>query len=193
MSSRFMPGDNDVPSNKFQLTSYADLQRRETPLALRRLIELQHRPILGNFDVAHLQAIHRYLFQDVYNWAGEIRSVTISKPDATFPPPQYLKLSLESLFGELAGENFLKDLSAPAWASRAAYYLGEINAIHPFREGNGRTQREFIRELALAGGHSLVWTAHTPEEMIDASKRSFLGRDYSALEHIIKTCLSIRS
>ena len=105
-----MPGDNDVPSNKFQLTSYADLQRRETPLALRRLIELQHRPILGNFDVAHLQAIHRYLFQDVYNWAGEIRSVTISKPDATFPPPQYLKPSLESLFGELAGENFLKDL-----------------------------------------------------------------------------------
>jgi cell filamentation protein len=65
MSFRFMPGDNDVPSNKFQLTSYADLQRRETPLALRRLIELQHRPILGNFDVAHLQAIHRYLFQDV--------------------------------------------------------------------------------------------------------------------------------
>lgn len=188
-----MPGDNDVPSNKFQLTSYADLQRRETPLALRRLIELQHRPILGNFDVAHLQAIHRYLFQDVYNWAGEIRSVTISKPDATFPPPQYLKSSLESLFGELAGENFLKDLSAPGWANRAAYYLGEINAIHPFREGNGRTQREFIRELALAGGHSLVWTADTPEEMIDASKRSFLGRDYSALEHIIKTCLSIRS
>jgi cell filamentation protein len=193
MSSRSMPGDNDVPSNKFHLTSYADLQRRETPLVLRRLIELQHKPILGNFDVTHIQAIHRYLFQDIYGWAGEIRSVTISKPDAMFPPPQHLKPSLDSLFGELAAEGFLKDLAAPAWANRAAYYLGEINAIHPFREGNGRAQREFIRELALANGHSLVWADQTLEEMIDASKRSFLGRDYSALEHILKTSLGIRS
>jgi cell filamentation protein len=188
-----MPGDNDVPSNKFNLTSYADLQRRETPLVLRRLVELQHKPIPGNFDVTHLQAIHRYLFQDVYDWAGEIRSVTISKPDAMFPPPQHLKPSLDALFGELAAERFLKDLSAPAWANRAAYYLGEINAIHPFREGNGRTQREFIRELALAGGHSLVWADHTSEEMVDASKRSLLRGDYSALEHILRTSLGIRS
>ena len=188
-----MPGDNEVPSNKLHLTSYADLQRRETPLALRRLVELQHRPILGSFDVAHLHAIHRYLFQDVYDWAGEIRSVTISKPGAMFPPPQHLRPSLDSLFRELAGEKFLKDLSAPAWANRAAYYLGEINAIHPFRGGNGRTQREFIRELAFAGGHSLVWADQTPEEMIDAAKRSFLGRDHSALEHILKISLGIRS
>jgi cell filamentation protein len=97
MSSRSMPGDNDVPSNKFHLTSYAELQRRETPLVLRRLVELQHKPIPGNFDVTHLQAIHRYLFQDVYDWAGEIRSVTISKPDAMFPPPQHLKPSLDAL------------------------------------------------------------------------------------------------
>jgi cell filamentation protein len=193
MSSRSMPGDNDVPSNKFHLTSYADLQRRETPLVLRRLVELQHKPILGNFDVTHLQAIHRYLFQDVYDWAGEIRSVSISKPDAMFPPPQHLKPSLDALFGELAAERFLKDLSAPAWANRAAYYFGEINAIHPFREGNGRAQREFIRELALVDRHSLVWADQTLEEMIDASKRSFLGRDYSALEHILKTSLGIRN
>jgi cell filamentation protein len=188
-----MPSDNDVPSNKVRLTSYADLQRRETPLALRRLVELQHKPIPGNFDATHLQAIHRYLFQDVYEWAGEIRSVTISKPDAMFPPPQHLKRSLDSLFGELAAERLLKDLSAPVWANRAAYYLGEINAIHPFREGNGRTQREFIRELAWVGGHPLVWADRTLEEMIDASKRSFLGRDYSALEHILKTSIGIRS
>jgi fido (protein-threonine AMPylation protein) len=126
MSSRSMPGDNDVPSNKFQLTSYADLQRRETPLVLRRLIELQHRPILGNFDLAHLQAIHRYLFQDVYDWAGEIRSVTISKPDATFPPPQYLKPSLES-GGEMEGQH-----TYPG-------HFSEMGVMSPYLSQDGRS------------------------------------------------------
>jgi len=165
------------------------LQRRETPLALRRLLELQQTPIAGNFDTAHLRAIHRYIFQDIYDWAGDLRTVTIAKPGAPFPPPEYLKASLDTLFAELAQENRLKNLPAQAWAQRAAYFLGEINAIHPFREGNGRTQREFIRELAVACGHRLVWVGHTQEEMINASQLSFLRKDYSGLERILAASL----
>lgn len=182
---------SDVPGNKFGLTSQAELHRRETPLALRRLLELQQSPIAGNFDAGHLRAIHRYIFQDVYDWAGELRSVGISKPRAIFPTPQFIEPGLDALFAELAWENRLKNLPASPWAHRAAYFLGEINAIHPFREGNGRTQREFIRELALAGGHRLVWANHTQEEMIYASQLSFLRKDYAALERILQTSLNL--
>lgn len=185
------PDEAAVPENKFGISSQADLQRLETPLALRRLLELQQSPVRGNYDTAHLQAIHRYIFLDVYPWAGELRTVSISKPDAIFPPPDYLGPSLDALFAELARDGLLKQLSASAWAHRAAYYLGEINAIHPFREGNGRTQREFIRELALSGGHRLTWAGQTQEEMIRASKLSLLRRNYSGLERVLLAALNL--
>lgn len=189
MPPRKQPEEGAVPVNKFNITDLAKLQRVETPLALRRLLELQRDPIRGRFDTRHLQRVHRYIFQDVYPWAGELRTVNISKPDAMFPPPQYLRESLDTLFAELAHESLLKNMAAAAWAHRAAYFLGEINAIHPFREGNGRTQREFVRELAFAGGHRLAWKGHTQEEMIEASKLSHLRRDYSVLERILRDSL----
>ncbi|HUH61738.1 MAG TPA: Fic family protein [Terracidiphilus sp.] len=162
-----------------------ELQLVETPLAMRRLLELQHRQLRGNFDTPHLQAIHRHLFQDIYPWAGELRTVRIAKPGALFPLPQYLKQGLDALFAELAKEDRLKNLSIPDWAHRAAYYLGEINAIHPFREGNGRTQREFIRQLGRSAGHHLSWEGFDQEGMIRASQASFAQRDYSALQQIL--------
>ena len=189
MPSRSGHSSSDVPDNRFGLTVLADLQRRETPLALRRLLELQQEPIAGNFDTEHLRAIHRYIFQDVYDWAGELRAVNIAKAQAIFPPPQFLKSSLDALFAELARESCLRLLPPSAWPHRAAYFLGEINAVHPFREGNGRTQREFIRELALAAGHRLVWASLTQEEMIRASQLSFVRKDYSALERILAGAL----
>jgi cell filamentation protein len=191
MSERFRQDDNPAPSNRFGITNHADLQRLETPLALRRLLELQESPIRGSFDAEHLRAVHRYIFQDVSDWAGRLRAVSISKPGALFPPPQYLRESLDALFDEVAREGLLKGLSRANWARRAAYHLGEINAIHPFREGNGRTQREFIRELALAGGHRLTWAARTQEEMIGASQLSFLRKDYSGLEEILASSLDL--
>lgn len=190
MAKQISQDENGVLCNRFGITNHANLQRIETPLALRRLLELQEKPIIGNFDTAHLQAIHRYIFQDVYAWAGEFRVVTISKPGALFPPPHYLKQNLDALFDELAREGHLKRLSRADWAHRGACYLGEINAIHPFREGNGRTQREFIRELAQAGGHLLIWPACTQEEMIQASQLSFVRKDYSALEKILGPSLT---
>jgi cell filamentation protein len=185
MSPRYRTDENSAPPNKFGITNLADLQRIETPLALRRLLELQRNPVRGILDTEHLRAVHRYMFRDVYDWAGELRSVNISKQGAIFPPPEHLRPNLDKLFAELTQEEQLRNLPAPAWAHRAAYFLGEINAIHPFREGNGRAQREFIRELAFAGGHRLVWGGHTQQEMIDASRLSHLRQDYSGLERIL--------
>src|SRR5579863_8062210 len=96
------PDESDVPENRFGIVEPAELQRIETALALRRLLELQLDPLGGKFDAAHLCAIHRYLFQDVYTWAGELRTVHISKAGAFFPPPQYLRENLDALLAKLA-------------------------------------------------------------------------------------------
>jgi cell filamentation protein len=87
----------------------------------------------------------------------------------------------------------LESLAANEFSQRAAFYLGEINAIHPFREGNGRTQREFIRQIALYAGHPLSWsvagTGFTQQQMIDASIASLTRGDNSGLAAIIVSAL----
>jgi cell filamentation protein len=91
---------------------------------------------------------------------------------------QFLEKNLESTVANLAAENHLKGLDADTFAHRAAYYLGELNSIHPFREGNGRTQREFIRQLGSEAGYSINWSRVTREQMYNASVESHnLGKN----------------
>lgn len=156
-----------------------------------RVLELEKHPILGHFDIAHLRAIHRHIFQDIFPWAGDFREVRTSRSDSFgFPPPQFILPSLDKLFTELKAEKHLKGLNADTFAKRAAYYLGELNAIHPFREGNGRTQREFIRTLALSAGHKLTWHNLDQHENNEASRLSYAKGDVSGLERIIRARLS---
>jgi cell filamentation protein len=129
-------------------------------------------PLSGESDLAHLKAIHRYMFQDVYEWAGQFRTVNISKGGRLFGLADFLEPSLQQVLTKLAAEKHLVNLDADTFAGRAAYFLGELNAAHPFREGNGRMQREFIREQGLKAGHYIDWRAATAEEMIEASQVS---------------------
>jgi cell filamentation protein len=78
---------------------------------------------------------------------------------------------------------------ADKFAEKSRYYLGELNASHPFREGSERTQREFIPELGLKAGHYIDWRGTTPEEMTEASRRSHVTGDVSLFVEIIKKCL----
>ncbi len=95
--------------------------------------ELALHPIAGNFDLAHLQAIHKHLFGDVYEWAGELRTVDIAKGHSYFAHYAYLESSATPIFAQLTKEHFLAGLDVTAFSERAAYYLGEMNALHPFR------------------------------------------------------------
>ena len=145
-----------------------ELAKIEASLTYVRIIELHERPVVGNFDRAHLQAIHKHIFQDVYPWAGKAREgAEIAKPGSPFFAfSQYIAPSLDKVAAQLKSEDQLRGLSADTFSIRAGHYLGELNAIHPFREGNGRTQQEFIRELALQAGHTLEWTRITREQCI---------------------------
>jgi cell filamentation protein len=99
-----------------------------------RLRQLEHKPLAGAFDTRHLQGIHHHIFQDLYTWAGEFRTVDLSKAGSLFGLVQHIDPSLNRTFAELQIERHLNGAGLKRFSSRAAYYLGEINAIHPFRE-----------------------------------------------------------
>lgn len=183
------PGTN-VLKNLRDIRDPDSLAKFEGNMTTRRLIELSNEPAPGRFDAAHLKAIHRYIFQDVFDWAGEFRTVNIGKSGTLFALAAHIDVTLSQTFTKLHAERYLDGADFARFCARAAFFLGEINAIHPFREGNGRTQREFIRQLALRGGFATDWSRITREQMIEASQRSFKG-DYAGLEQLLKAALSV--
>jgi cell filamentation protein len=106
-----------------------------------------------------------------------------------FGVPQYIPSALSEVLNKLKAESLLVGLDIDRFANRAGYYLGEINAIHPFREGNGRTQREFIRQLALRCGFVMDWTGMSKEENTEASILSHLRGDESGLVRIVRAAI----
>ena len=181
---------NGVLRNKLGITDAALLQQAETTFVALRQAELARQPPGDQFDLDHLCAIHRTLFQDVYEWAGEIRQVDISKGTSLFAHFSYIAANAQTLFASLAGEQALRGLPPDQFASRAAYFLGELNVLHPFREGNGRTQRIFFTQLAAQAGYALDWSLISAQQMIDASILSLLHADNRAFEHIFQSILT---
>jgi cell filamentation protein len=121
------------------------------------------------FDFDHLKAIHKHLFQDVYEWAGQIREVDVSKGETHFLHHSLIEQEAKSIFTQLKKENYLKGLDHNDFSKNAGRYLGEINRIHPFREGNWRTQREFINQLGRHNGYDIRWEMVGQKQIIEAS------------------------
>jgi len=132
----------------------------EANATIARLVALDAGPLKGQFDVLHFRAIHKYIFQDVYPWPGQFRTVNISKGGAMFAAALFVDSALEAILRKLPGESYLAGADRESFARRAAFYL--INAVHPFREGNGRAQREFIRELGVGAGFLIDWSKDGP-------------------------------
>ncbi|NVE00102.1 Fic family protein [Massilia sp. BJB1822] len=109
------------------------------------------------------------MFQDVYEWAGELRTVKISKDRSLFAAPEFIEAEAAKLFGQLRKEKFLTGLSRENFISRLAYFYGELNVLHPFREGNGRSQRLLFELMALHAGFALNWAAMNKTLWIDAN------------------------
>ena len=111
--------------------------------------------VLGRLDVDAYRAVHRHLFQDIFDWAGEFRTIRIAKQGSTFCYPEHIGREMQRLFGALAADDELRRLPSGDFAGTAAHFLAELNAIHPFCEGNGRTQNVFLAALAERAGHPL--------------------------------------
>lgn len=142
--------------NKLGMTDADELSRAEADLTYLMLARLERRLLPGRYDLAHLCLFHRVIFGDIYPWAGELRTVTIAKGHA-FCLPQFIESASQEILGALSREGYLRGLCREEFVDRLTFYLGEINAIHPFREGNGRTQRAFLGQLAREAGFVVDW------------------------------------
>ena len=140
--------ENGVLINKKGIKDEFELDRVERASSYMKALDLDQNPIKGKFDLKHLQDIHKHLFGDIYPFAGKIRDGYLQKGQQDFTMGYRIIPQAEKLFTQLKNEQFLKKTEPAKIAGRLAYYMGEINAIHPFREGNGRAQRIFISQLA---------------------------------------------
>jgi cell filamentation protein len=127
----------------------------------------------GNLDFKHFKTIHQHLFQDVYDWAGEIRTVRMSKDNSMFCYPENIESEAKKLFTKLQNDKFLEGLSSNEFAKKSAHFLAELNAIHAFREGNGRAQMSFFLLLADQAGHPLDLDDFEPDTFMNAMITSF--------------------
>ncbi|HUZ04399.1 MAG TPA: Fic family protein [Acidobacteriaceae bacterium] len=127
----------------------------------------------GRFDAAHYRKIHHFLFQDVYRWAGRYRTVRMAKDQNVFCYPEHISEQMDKLFEQLNHGKLLRTDEFPLFAERAANFLGTLNAIHPFREGNGRTQLAFLGLVAVQVGHPLCLDRIKQETFLPAMVASF--------------------
>ena len=185
----YLNKESGVLRNLLVLKDQAGLDKAESSLSFLRTSELRERPVKGEFDLAHLQEIHKRLFGDVYDWAGQIRQVEIRKGNTAFALQTAIEGAARQLFALLAQEQQLHGLNIDEFSARAGHYLGEINVLHPFREGNGRTQREFMGQLVEASGYKIDWSVTGQADMIRASIEAYNG-DSSGLARLIRAGIS---
>ena len=182
--------DSDVLINNLNIHDMDKLHEAERKLTMLRLMDLIDNPLNGKFDLKHLQSIHKYIFQDIYSWAGKIRTVDIAKSNM-FCKVQFIETQAKEIFGKLQRDSYLEDLSKEEFVKEGACYFSEINALHPFREGNGRTQREFIRCLAYRAGYILHFSDISEQEMLEASIDSFVC-NYEKMEKLFEKIMEKR-
>jgi cell filamentation protein len=163
-----------VLRNSLGIGRTEELAAAERELTMAALYRVERRPIPGRYDLDHLCSFHREIFRHVYPWAGEIRTVAIARTDL-FALPQHIVSYSARTFDGLAAERYLGGLDFDAFVERLAHYYGEVNAVHPFREGNGRTQRAFFLQLATEAGWYLAWTRMDPGVNVAASAASLRG------------------
>lgn len=180
------PGTNTL-INKLDIHDSNKLFKLEKQIVLAKSYILRQNNNIHTFDKKHFLHIHKFLFEELYPFAGKFRTENISKGEFTFAWWEYIENELDRLLNELKSENYLEGLNKKELSKRLSYYLSELNVLHPFREGNGRTIREFIRELAFKNGYVLDLQNTTPEEIFNACVKSVY--DTTDLEDILYNCL----
>ena len=164
--------NSTVLVNRLDLRTQAELDAFEAEISSARAEEPLPEGVL---DFSHYRAVHHHLFQDVYDWAGQLRTVRISKGGNPFCFPENIEDQAVRLFDDLRAADYLRHLDAQAFSARAAHFLSELNAIHAFREGNGRSQLTFFALLADHAGHPLNLDNLEAGEMLEAMIASFGG------------------
>ncbi|SHO57078.1 putative adenosine monophosphate-protein transferase Fic [Vibrio quintilis] len=194
MSDKYGAGDDPycypgtrVLKNKLSIQDASLLEDAERDLSCvaAASIDFSEPP----YDLSYLCHIHTILFQDLYDWAGELRRVDITKGTTRFCNMTFVETQANQLFSALAKEHNLSDLTYDDFIDRLAFYYCELNMIHPFREGNGRAQRVLFEHLAINAGYKISFETVNTEEWIEANIRG-VDCDYSKMKSILNICIS---
>jgi len=180
--------ENGTLKNKKGIRDKRRLLAAEINYVTPRLYELEEEPVKGKFDFAHLKEIHRRIFQDIYAWAGQPRTVDIAKGNL-FCRSQFIDSYAADVFRHYFRDCYAAKGDRHTFVRVLAECHADLNALHPFREGNGRSGREFAREVCLACGYSFDLTRTCHEEMLQASILSFNG-DAALLTEIFEQAIS---
>jgi len=173
-----------ILTNLIGARTAVELAAAEADLVAVRTLQLFRHPPAPTRDLTELQAIHRHLFQDIYPWAGQLRTVDLRKtvPGAQpFLPVSMITRSAGFVFDQLGQDRYLQHLHRDRLIEQLAYHYDQVNYLHPFREGNGRTQRVFFDRLAVTGGWWLDWTQVTGAVNDAASRAAAEDYDLTAL------------
>lgn len=179
--------NDDVLKNRLDIHDAAQLRKAELAFSSARLATLELGP--ATIGLPFLCHIHRTLFQDVYAWAGELRTIDIWRDDTPFCHFEYIEKEGNSLMDALEEEEGLRNLDQQQFTARIAHYYCEINMLHPFREGNGRAQRIFFEQLALHAGYFLEWQNVEAQQWREANQAGANG-DLAPLEAVFASVVS---
>ena len=148
--------------NKFDIKDEVILKELETTITLNKITEYSLNPLFYSFDVQHYKSIHRYLFGDIYDWAGEYRTVDMSKKGTNFAKAESVEKLMSNCFKRLNDKNLFQGLNFDDFVDEFVDFYCVTNMIHPFREGNGRTQRLFLTQLINKMVMILIFPKSTP-------------------------------
>lgn len=174
VTDRCYPGTT-VLINKLGIQDEAKLNEAETLLTYINGAKLEEQPLEGKFDFAHYKAVHAFLFSELYDWAGETRTIDISKKGTAFCPANEIEQQAENIFERLRRYNFFKDLSKDEFVQEITDFYCATNYLHPFREGNGRAQRAFLVQLIRNAGYIINFSEVDTELLMIATIQSAQG------------------
>lgn len=178
--------------------TYDELNNAEGELVSARTVEfLSILPFHVSGTLEDLCRMHKWLFQDIYDWAGKVRIVEIRKPgegSQFFLPSQNIAMGAAWAHDELVKDGYLANLERDTFIKRLSYHYDNYNFIHPFREGNGRAQRLLWTLICHDAGYALDWRLVSGEENDEASRLAAEALDLSGLEKMFeKICLPVDS
>jgi cell filamentation protein len=170
--------------NLLDISDSKELLFVESAAVTKRIQELYENPVKIK-GVDNFFEIHKHLFQDIYAWAGEIRKVEISKDGKQFFPTTHFDNALKYIEQLIAEFKKIPKNENKKLAEKLAEVLDNINYLHPFREGNGRTQREFLRLLALEKGLTLNLNPPDNKSVYDRYMKGTIESDVTTLTELI--------
>lgn len=167
----------DTMPNKLGISDAKELESVEYDITAKNTQKVLKTLHPQKFDLNLLLDLHRQLFAEIYDFAGKIRTVNISKPDSPVPfcYADFISSEAQRIFGELAQDNYLVGLPQPEFVEKLAYYASELNALHPFREGNGRTTRLYLLLLAKNAGYLIDYEMASRQAILHADTEAFAG------------------